>query len=210
MRPELIEDQTFLRYYEKWQKDPTSVVFAAISEIFRSYGMISEAITVAKEGLKHHPDLISGQLALAKAYMASGEAVLAKRYAALVLEKMPTNLEAKKILSSGVTTQVMIVPDRTAEEIEEEITEDMPLSAVAGNTEPKPASHSKADLNKEHGPTDDSLVFNTDVWHTVTMADILKSQGHFQRARMIYKKVLEREPDNNEALSGLRMTEDQF
>lgn len=206
MRPELIEDQTFLRYYEKWQKDPTSVVFAAISEIFRSNGMINEAITIAKEGLKHHPELISGQLALAKAYMASGEAVLAKRYAALVLEKMPTNLEAKKMLSPGITTQVMIAPDRTAEEAEEEITEDMPFSAIGSNIEPE--LEPRVERSKEREVAEDGSVLDMDAWYTVTMADILKSQGHIQRARRIYKKILEREPDNNEALSGLRMTED--
>lgn len=98
MHPKLIENSTFLRYYEKWQADPTSVVFAPISEMFRTCGLIDDAIKIAIEGLKHHPELVSGRVALAKAYLAKGETSHAREQAGLVLEKIPANEDAKRIL----------------------------------------------------------------------------------------------------------------
>lgn len=173
MRPELIENPTFLRYYEKWQRDPTSIVFAAISEIFKKHNMIDDAIKIAIEGLKHHPSLVSGRLALAKAYLAKGEERLAKEQAALVLTIMPSNEEAKQLVnpqSAGTT----------AFENVEEITEDMPMSDVEDDEE-----------------TD--LISDNAAWHTMTMAQILESQGHFERARKIYRSILEKDPHNQAA-----------
>jgi len=58
MRPELIEDPVFLRYYEKWQKEPSSVVFAAISEIFRTHNMLDEAVQVCFGVIAHSRDCL--------------------------------------------------------------------------------------------------------------------------------------------------------
>lgn len=224
MRPELIENTAFLRYYEKWQKDPTSVVFAAISEIFRDHGMLDEAVKIAKEGLKHHPQLVSGQIALAKAYLAKGEMLLARQYAQSVLERMPDNEEARRILtmnghrlpdvskvpSPGTTlvTASNVRMELTGFE-DEEITEEMPIVPIdmddpimkACPPEGTDASPQEAEDGEDQEP---SSVADSDAWHTMTMADILKKQGHFERARRIYKKILEKDPDNKDAIEALK------
>jgi tetratricopeptide (TPR) repeat protein len=180
MRPELIENPTFLRYYEKWQKDPSSVVFAAISEIFRAHNMIDDAIKIAVQGLRHHPDLVSGHIALAKAYLAKEDQKQAIASAETALKLSPSNIDAKNILSGlGLTqSQANNIP------VEEEITEEAPIEIM----EDDEMALSAENLPSEH-----------EAWHTVTMAKILETQGHFDRARKIYKSILEREPDNEAA-----------
>ncbi len=203
MRAELIENPTFLRYYEKWQNDPTSVVFAPISEIFRTNGMIDDAIKIAEEGLKHHPTLISGHLALAKAYLEKGEKILAKDHAIMALEIIPTNAEAKKILDAilslkqemaNITTTVITMPKEEFSE-EEEITEDMPLSSVKVLASESLEEEMEESVEKE----EERSISDHEAWYTVTMARILAAQGHTDRAKKIYKIILDREPANAEA-----------
>ena len=174
MRPELVNNPVFLRYYERWQTDPRSVVFAPISEMFRNHGLISEAIKIAEEGLKHHPNLISGRLVLAKAYLAGGEKGLAREQARLILEQMPNNEEARRILEAKAVEldHKPIVQSHHFDE--DEITEDMPIDEVPMAT-----------------------VSDNELWHTATMARILASQGHIERARDIFRNILKREPDND-------------
>lgn len=175
MRPELIENPVFLRYYEKWQKDPTSVVFAAISEIFRTHGMIDQAIEIALAGLKHHPNLVSGRLALARAYLARGEAETARKEALLVLNDVPDNEDAKAIAQFPDN---FILPTTVVEG--EEITEETALPPIEDEIDGTPASNNKA-------------------WHTITMARIFKSQGYLAKAKEIYEAILKRDPDHEEA-----------
>lgn len=190
MRPELLENSTFLRYYEKWQRDPTSVVFAAISDMFRNHGMIDDAVKIAVEGLKHHPTLISGRLALARAYLKKGSIGLAKEQAETILSMMPQNQEAIDIIKGEASATITPQFDDFEDE-EITISEEIPLSAVE-DTEDEVTEQVK-----------DPSHLDLEVWQTVTMAKILGSQGHFSRARKIYKAILEKEPDNEEAIAEL-------
>ena len=45
--------------------------------------------------------------------------------------------------------------------------------------------------------------YDCEAWNTVTMAKILESQGHFARARRIYRAILEKDPENKTALDEL-------
>ena len=159
MDPRLVENPTFLRYYERWQNDPKSVVFAAISEIFRGYGMIDEAIKVAEKGLVYHPNLVSGRVALGKAYLAAGDFSRAREEALRIITLAPNNPEALAIIEalkefetpaaphveekvevtiplsmrqafSDSDTQNQSDQNTTFADSEEDITEEMPLSAI--------------------------------------------------------------------------------
>lgn len=207
MRPELIENPVFLRYYEKWQKEPTSVVFAAISEIFRTNNMLDEAVQVATEGLKHHPNLISGHLALAKAFLAKGEKLRAKDEAVTILGLMPNNIEAIALLElAGEREQVRGDPQWSP--------------AIRAGAEPRPykalrddKAHDEEDITEEtplaelEDEPETGSVSDHEAWHTLTMAQILARQGHFARARKIFRKILDREPGNEAVKTELNKLE---
>jgi tetratricopeptide (TPR) repeat protein len=212
MRQDLIENPVFLRYYERWQADQTSVVFAPLAEILRNHGMIDDAINIVEEGLKHHPDLVSGRIVLARAYLSRGKFEESRAQAFMILGLMPNHSEARAILqeiveTEGITRAKPVVITVTPEELhkvtqirpdpireskfdifEDEPTEDMPITEV-------PVTVDELEFLEEYGegPSDH------EAWHTVTMAKILASQGHFSRARKIFRKILEREPNNEEA-----------
>jgi tetratricopeptide (TPR) repeat protein len=162
--------------------------------------MPDEAVRVAVEGLKHHPELVSGHLALAKAYLAKGERLRAKDEAVTILSLMPGNIEALAVLElagSGTADGHSRPPIGVEGNLrrndgppdDEDITEDMPLAEVKEDAE------------------ETASVSDFEAWHTLTMAQILARQGHFARARRIFKKILDKEPENEKAKEELNKLE---
>ncbi|MDP2599210.1 MAG: hypothetical protein Q8P84_00550 [Deltaproteobacteria bacterium] len=100
MHPDLLNNATFLRYYSQWQENPKSMVFAPIAEYFRLYGMVDEAIKICLEGLKQSPGLVSGRLALAKAYLHKKEGEKAKFHIDFVLKMVPNHAKALELLKT--------------------------------------------------------------------------------------------------------------
>ena len=98
MHPELLSNSLFLRYYNQWQQDPTSVVFAPIAEYLLHYGLLAEAVKVCLEGLRHHPDLVSGRLSLAKAYLRQKEFPKARQELRRVLDLVPNQEKALELM----------------------------------------------------------------------------------------------------------------
>lgn len=57
---------------EKLAKDPSSKMFLPLAEEYAKGGMLEEALTVLKDGLKHHPGYVSARVALGKVYQKKG------------------------------------------------------------------------------------------------------------------------------------------
>ncbi len=88
----------FREYLRRYQEDPKSRVFAPLAEAYRRLGKLDEAIQICLEGLSHHPDFAGGRVALAKCYYDKKEFALAKDQLERVVESIPENLLAQKLL----------------------------------------------------------------------------------------------------------------
>ncbi len=92
-------------YLKKFQEDPTSRVFAPLTEAYRKAGLVDEAIQVAREGLEHHPRFMGGRVALARALFDK------KRYEEVIAElspivqDVPDNLVAQRLLADSYLSQ---------------------------------------------------------------------------------------------------------
>ncbi len=53
------------KYSRLYEKNPRSRVFAPLAESYRKLGMVEEALTVLKEGIKRHPTYVMGYTVLA-------------------------------------------------------------------------------------------------------------------------------------------------
>lgn len=98
MHPDLLNNSLFLRYYNQWQEDPTSIVFAAIADFFLRYGLVDDALRICLEGLNHHPDFVSGRLVLAKAFLQKKETLRAKEELKKILNQMPGQARALEMM----------------------------------------------------------------------------------------------------------------
>ena len=99
MHPELLNNSLFLRYYHQWQQDPTSIVFAPIAEFLLRYRLVDDAIRVCLEGLRHHPEFVSGRLVLAKAFVQKKEYPRAKEELRRILQQIPGQGKATEMMS---------------------------------------------------------------------------------------------------------------
>jgi len=172
MHPDLLNNSLFLRYYEQWQKDPDSVVFAPIADFFLRYGLVKDAQKICEQGLKRHPNLTTGRLVMAKVYIAQEKLDEAANELNNVFNIMPSNQLAKRLLDE---INLKRFPNITN-------IEKLPL------------------VQQEES------VFNASLpnkWETLTMAKIYASQGHIKKAQRIFKSILERDPNNKDALKGL-------
>lgn len=97
MHPELLANSIFLRYYNQWRQDPTSIVFAPIAEFLLQYGLVDDAIRICLQGLQHHPDFVSGRFSLAKAFLKKKEYQRAKEELKRILHLVPKHEKALEL-----------------------------------------------------------------------------------------------------------------
>ena len=88
-------------YLRKYQEDPTSRVFAPLAEAYRKAGMPHEAVEIAHEGLKHHPNFIGGRVALARALFDLKKYTEVIEELAPRIRDVPDNLIAQRLLGDS-------------------------------------------------------------------------------------------------------------
>ena len=89
------------RYLKKYHEDPTSRIFAPLSEAYRKAGLIEEAVAVAKVGRKLHPDFLGGRVALARALFDQKLYLEVIDELKGVVENAPDNISAQRLLAES-------------------------------------------------------------------------------------------------------------
>lgn len=84
---------------EKLAKDPSSKMFLPLAEEYAKGGMLEEALTVLKDGLKYHPGYVSARVALGKVYQKKGLLKEALDEFKKVISANPDNILAHKKLA---------------------------------------------------------------------------------------------------------------
>lgn len=85
------------------RRDPAAYSFAPLADIYRSLGLIEEAVNTARKGVALHPAFAAGQLALAKAALESAFEDEARSALEIVVRITPENLEAQRLLAGLYT-----------------------------------------------------------------------------------------------------------
>ena len=91
--PEFVE-----RCQIEFEENPTSRIFAPLSEAYRKLGLVDQAIEVATRGTKIHPDLAAGHLSLGRALLQKGASEQALEAFKRTTELSPDNLLAFLLL----------------------------------------------------------------------------------------------------------------
>lgn len=92
-------DKDLEKYLKEYQENPYSRVFAPLAEAYRKSGMTQEAVDIAKEGIKHHPDFVSGKVSLARSYIDLKKHDEACNILEEITESAPNNYMAQKLLA---------------------------------------------------------------------------------------------------------------
>jgi len=210
-------------------KGKMSRSFIPIAEEYMKSGMFDEAIAVLKEGLQIYPNYLGARVSLGKAYLEKGIIHEAIREFESVVQLSPDNLFAHRKLVSlykdlerfddaikGCKTLLIFNPKdkETAELLSNLMVEKMEEGTETGETvekgEPLPSIHQEgvkidftsaweveAEREKEQERVEDELV-------TETMGDLYVAQGEIGKGMDIYRRILEREPENRSIKEKLR------
>ena len=173
------------RYQEILARESSSLVFAALSEAYRKTNMLDQAITVCKKGLHHHPGFLSGRVALARAYVDKGETDRAAKELEKVILTAPDNLIAQGLL--------LAIYEEKGDWDNLEKTVHRILSV---DPQDEKARKSWQTLRTQPTANENAAGGGTGEIVTQTLAEIYASQGYYDKAFDIYRKLSVREPEN--------------
>ncbi len=88
-------------YLKKYQEDPTSRIFAPLAEAYRKAGLLDEAIEIAREGLRVHPNFVGGRVALARALFEKKQYDEVVNELSIVVREVPDNIVAQRLLAES-------------------------------------------------------------------------------------------------------------
>ena len=90
--------QSIEKLQKKLDKAPNSTIFFQLAEEHRKEGNLEEALRILKEGLTRHPSYWSARVTLGRIYHQMGKAELAREELEQVIQAVPDNLLANKLL----------------------------------------------------------------------------------------------------------------
>ncbi len=85
------------RYEERLTKDPSSLAFAPLADLYRKAGRTREAITLCREGLTRFPEYGTARLILAKALSDDGDTGAALTEVRAILEMSPADVPGHRL-----------------------------------------------------------------------------------------------------------------
>jgi tetratricopeptide (TPR) repeat protein len=180
----------------KLQEEPESKLFLQLAEAYRQAGEFEEAVETCRKGLEKHPCYHSARVSLGRLYLETGRPDEAKRELETVLQDVPDNLLASRLLE-----QIRNEPAEPASP---------PAAVVAGggtppvpDTDPKPVTPGGGTAaagvpeSRERRPADRTMPRKEqEPFETETLAEIYLEQGHRDRAVRIFERILKSEPEN--------------
>lgn len=88
-------------YLKKYQDDPASRVFAPLAESYRKAGLIDEAVEIAREGVRNHPNFVGGRVALARALFDRKSYMEVVHELESVVRDVPDNVIAQRLVADS-------------------------------------------------------------------------------------------------------------
>jgi tetratricopeptide (TPR) repeat protein len=188
--------QAIRRQEERLQRDPASLAFAQLADLYRKAGRIQEAIHLCQDGLARYPHYTTARLILAKALLAEGQLDPALAELTAILQLSPKDLQSHRLAAEIHRRRGRL--DAAVEHLEAAMRLD------PGDRE----SRALLGLLRAEAPTGgqaDGLarVLADDTFATVTFSRACLDQGLAEEAAQIFGRILRRDPDNAEARAGL-------
>lgn len=204
------------KYTEQLVTDPKSRVFVPLSDLYRKMGQYDEAIAVAQEGLKHHPHYVAGKMALARAHFENGDTDQAREILESVHRTSPDNILANRILSEVYLQagekqlalpllKQLVALDPNDSKSKELLSS---LQTGASPTTKTPVESKPAPVLQPPKPSTPppatppsqtkTSAFAQPKTNTATLANLYRSQGHYDKALEIYRELSAKEPMNAE------------
>lgn len=207
--------QQIAHFESRLQADPASRVFLPLADLYRRAGELDRARQLLSEGLANDPDFLSARTALGEVLMLLGQATAARIELQAVLARDPDNLLALRLLVDDATARqewplacslgerlLRLQPEVPAirKALRDARAKLDQNGAAAGSVSPALAA-----APPPRGPDTGAsgLLKVGSGFETPTLADLYRRQGYPEKARAILQRILDAEPDRQDALEVL-------
>jgi tetratricopeptide (TPR) repeat protein len=189
------DDPAIRRYEERLAKDPSSLVFAALADLYRKANRIPEAVALCREGLARVPHYTTARLVLAKTYLAAGDLDAAHAELTAILDRSPRDAECHRLLAD--------VRRRRGDVDGAVLHLESALRLDPGDREAKATLRLLRATTAGEAETGIARVLRDDVFATVTFGGVCLAQGLVEEAADVFARLLRRDPDDQRAREGL-------
>jgi len=185
--PEVALAAAIRRYEERVAKDPSSLGFALLADLYRKAGRVDDAIAVCRNGLLRHPHYATARLILAKALMSRQDFSAALAEIEAILRVSPNDVQCHR-LAAEVHRRLGRIDDaaRHLERAASLDPGDRESRALLGLLR---AGASLGDSGMARLLADDTFV-------TVAFGTLCLDQGLADEATIVFTRLLRKDPDN--------------
>jgi len=190
------EDQAIVgairRQEERLARDPASLAFAQLADLYRKAGRTRDAVALCRNGLTRYPHYTTARLILAKALVADGQLAPAQAELEAILEVSPKDVQSHRLVAEVQRRLGHI--DEAVRHLEAAIAldpsdrESQGLLALLRGSEPAAG-----------GAIGLARVLSDDTFATVTFGALCLEQGCVDEAAQIFTRILRKNPDHREA-----------
>jgi tetratricopeptide (TPR) repeat protein len=189
------DDQTIVgairRQEERLARDPASLAFAQLADLYRKAGRTRDAIALCRNGLTRYPHYTTARLILAKALVADGQLVPAHVELEAILEISPKDVQCHRLAAEI---------QRRLGHIDEAVRH---LEAAVALDPSDRESQGLLSLLRAAAPSGEATglarVLTDDTFATVTFGALCLEQGCVEEAAQIFTRILRKNPDHREA-----------
>ena len=187
------------RQEERLQRDPGSLAFAQLADLYRKVGRTREAVTLCREGLARYPHYTTARLILAKTLAVEGTLAEALAETSAILELAPKDVQAHRLAAElqrrlGRVDQALVHLE-SALRLDPADRESRSLLALLRAATPQ--GEDVSGLGR---------ILADDTFATVAFGALCLEQGCVEEAAQIFTRILRKDPDNREARAGLETT----
>ncbi len=180
------------RHEERLARDPTSLAFAQLADLYRKAGRTRDAVALCRDGLARYPHYTTARLILAKALAADEQLAKALVELNAILEVSPKDLQCH-LLSAEV--------HRRLGHIDEAVKH---LEAAADLDPGDRESRALLSLLRAAAPPSGDAsgvarLLRDDTFATVTFGSLCLEQGCVEEAVQVFTRIVRKDPDHREA-----------
>jgi len=190
------DDQTIVgairRQEERLARDPASLAFAQLADLYRKAGRTRDAVALCRNGLTRFPHYTTARLILAKALVADGQLAPAQAELEAILETSPKDVQCHRLAAEI---------QRRLGHIDEAVRH---LDAAVALDPSDRESQGLLSLLRAAGPpaseaTGLARVLSDETFATVSFGALCLEQGCVEEAAQIFTRILRKNPDHREA-----------
>jgi tetratricopeptide (TPR) repeat protein len=180
------------RQEERLARDPASLAFAQLADLYRKAGRTHAAVALCRDGLARYPHYTTARLILAKALAADEQLAAALVELNAILEVSPRDVQCHQLAAEI---------HRRLGRIDEAVNH---LEAVADLDPEDRESRALLSLLRAAAPPSGEAVglarlLLDDTFATVAFGSLCLEQGCVEEAAQVFTRILRKDPDHQEA-----------